>query len=210
MFRRGFQQTFTRSHQLVWRRSFASDVKVELPVRLYGLEARYANALFVAATKAGNLPAVEKDLTTILDWTKTSSAFSSYIHNPVISRADKIADMAKVSKGMNDITQGFLNVLAANGRLGDLEGVLGQFATLIRAQRKIVEATVVSADELTKKQKKAVEAAISAGYLEKGESLSLELKVDPALIGGLQIQIGDRFLNLSTASLISDASKYLV
>lgn len=178
---------------------------MELPKDLYGLHARYANALYVAATKNGSLGAVETDVNEFKELVKGSPEFRTYLRNPIISRSDKEADLNRISKGMNETTRGFLGVLASNGRLGDVEKVIDRFQELMRAQRGLVAATVISAEPLNKKQLAKVKQAIAKGYLDesKGENLELEAKVDPSILGGLQIQIGDRFLDLSIQARVN-------
>lgn len=191
------------------KKSKAEAVTVKLPVQLFGLSARYANALFVSAVKSSTLPAVETDLKQIKEWTATSESFKQYLANPVVSRQDKVKDMEKVSVGMNDTTRGLLAVLAENGRLVELSKVIDTFDILLSAQRGIVKATVTTSESLAAKQLGGIEKAISAGYLEKGQTLELAVKVEPAILGGLQVQIGDRFLDLSVQSEINNVAKVL-
>jgi F-type H+-transporting ATPase subunit O len=183
--------------------------EVDLPIQLYGLEARYANALYVAAVRAKTLPAVEDDLKTISQWAESNAAWKNYLSNPIISRTDKVADMAKVSQGMNDTTRGFLNVLAENGRLVEVNKIIKSFNTILNAKRGIVDATVTAAEELSAKQLKTITSAITTGYLEKGQQLKMEVQIDPSIIGGLQVQIGDKFLDLSVNSDIKNLHKVL-
>ncbi|GBG30432.1 ATP synthase subunit O, mitochondrial [Hondaea fermentalgiana] len=207
---RGARVNGVAQMRLTGARGFAAaaDKKpVELPVQLYGLSARYANALFVACQRAQTLPSVEQDLATLKEWSTSNETFKSYINNPVISRQDKVKDMSKISEGMNDTTRGFLTVLAENGRLNELDKVLDTFQILLNAQRGVVEATVTAAEDLTSKQLKSIEKAITSGYLDKGQSLNLKVKVDEGIVGGLQVQIGDRFLDLSVASQMNGIAK---
>jgi F-type H+-transporting ATPase subunit O len=182
---------------------------VKLPVQLYGLSARYANAVYVAATRAGSLDAVEADLKTVAGWQKSNKKFAEYVANPIISRTDKAADMKKITVGMNETTKGLLTVMAENGRLGELPAVIKTFGTLMSAKRGIVEATVTAAEPLSAQQESALKQAITAGYLEKGQSLKMSIKVEPSIIAGLQVQIGDKFLDLAISSEINSVAKYL-
>jgi len=194
-------------------RSFSAAAKrepVELPAKLFGLGARYANALFTSAVRAKALPNVESDLKALAQIQKESPVFAEYLKNPIIPFEEKAADMDKVSAGMCDTTRGFLNVVAQNNRLGELNKILRSFQLLLNAQRGIVEATVTSSEDLSAKQLKSIEQAISSGYLSDGQSLNLTVKVAPAILGGLQIQVGDKFLDLSVASSINNIQKVLV
>jgi F-type H+-transporting ATPase subunit O len=182
---------------------------VKLPVQLYGLSARYANAVYVAATRAGSLDAVEADLKTVAGWQKSSKKFAEYVANPIISRTDKAADMKKITVGMNETTKGLLSVMAENGRLRELPAVIKTFGTLMSAKRGIVEATVTAAEALSAQQESALKQAITSGYLEKGQSLKMSIKIEPSIIAGLQVQIGDKFLDLAISSEINSVAKYL-
>lgn len=152
----------------------AASQAVKFPIQLYGLHARYANALYSAAVKSkcgnkpihlkqqtintlttdrrtgGNLKKVETDLAQVKSWLNEKPAFKTYLKNPIVQRSEKKVDMDKISKGMNDTTRGFLMVLAENGRLADLEKVLNTFDRLIDAERGVVKATVTSAEALGK------------------------------------------------------------
>lgn len=185
------------------------DGHVALPVQLYGVHARYANALYVAATKAGSITNVEADFNVIQSWLKTNPSFSKYLNNPIIRKSEKLADIEKISKGMNDTTRGFLSVLTSNGRLSDLEKVMSTFGILMNARSGTVEATVTTAEPLTPNVLKNVEKSILNSYLEKGQSLKLTTKVDPTILGGLQVKIGERFIDLSVSSKISKYEKLL-
>mmetsp|Transcript_16404 Transcript_16404/g.19923 ORF Transcript_16404/g.19923 Transcript_16404/m.19923 type:complete len:211 (+) Transcript_16404:153-785(+) len=186
------------------RRSFSTEAaKVDLPIQLFGLPATYANALFKTATRANALPAVEKDLASFKKLIESSEQLKNYLNNPVISRKDKAEDINKISAKMSDTTRGFLGVLAENGRLGELTKIMSTFDELMKAKQGIVEATVVSAQPLTKRQLKEVEEAVTANHLESGKKLQLNAEVDPSILGGLQLQIADKFLDLSIQSRIN-------
>jgi len=181
---------------------------VQLPLSLYGTSARYANALFVSASRSGELAAVQKDLTTVSSWLK-DGVFAEYTKNPVISRADKTKDMVAISKGMTNCSRGFLAVLAENGRLRELGGVISTFDKLMAAQSGIVDAVVTSPFALSAAQAKSVEDSIKQGYLKKGQTLKMDLHTDESLLGGLQVQIGDQFLDLSSARELNNIHAHL-
>ena len=189
----------------VLARPFSTEGKaadVPLPINLYGLPARYANALFKTAYRAGALADVDAELKSFGELMTTNEALKSYLKNPVISRKDKAEDMGKICKGMSELTRGFFGVLAENGRLQEVPKIIDTFDQLMKAQRGEVEATVITAAPLTKKELTSVRNTITENYLEEGKTLMLNQKVDEAILGGLQLQVGDRFLDLSIQSKI--------
>jgi F-type H+-transporting ATPase subunit O len=79
----------------------------------------------------------------------------------------------------------------------------------MRASRGQVLSVVTSADELTKAQLKSLEDSFKASFLGPGETLIMDTKVDPTIMGGLQVQIGDKFMDLSLANKVNRMNKML-
>ena len=92
-------------------RSFAADAKppagkaaaaaaeVEVPLKLFGLPARYASALFVAASKAAALPTVEKELATVVELANTNATFGSFLADPSLTNSEKLKGIASITEG---------------------------------------------------------------------------------------------------------------
>merc|ERR1711893_47864 len=86
---------------------------VQAPIQLFGLEGRYAHALYSAATKQKKLEVVEKDLNGFKDVMTKDSKFSSFLLDPSIKRKDKATAIGAASKKMNysDVTSNFLSAM---------------------------------------------------------------------------------------------------
>lgn len=195
------------------KKAAPSVAHVKMPVALYGEYATYANALYRAASRssATALSEVGRDLGTFSGFIKSTPALKNYLVNPIISRGDKVTDMNQLSSKMNlnNITRGFLAVLAENGRLHQVELIIGKFDELMKAKHGIVEATVKTATVMNDSEKGALSEAVRASYLEKGKKLKLTYVIDKSILGGLQLQIGDKFLDLSVQSQINKISSVL-
>jgi F-type H+-transporting ATPase subunit O len=179
-------------------------------LQLFGLHARYANALYSVASKDKALDAVEKELLLIEETIKKEPNFASFLNDPTIARANKKEDISKVmEKGkFSKPVAGLFEVLAENGRLPDALGVIGAYKQLMSAYRGEVHAKVTSADPLTKAQLDQVKKALGA-RIEKGETLLLETIVDPEILGGLKVQIGNYFIDLSLSTKIDKINTLL-
>jgi len=189
-------------------RSMATDPAHQPPISVFGTAARYANATYVAASKAGNLDTVESELNGLSKAAVESPAFAGFLDNPLISRDDKASQIEGIlsEKKVSMITTNLCSVMAGNARLSELPKVADVFASLMKAKRGEVDATIISADPLTKRETEAVAAAIKA--TSKGASeVVISSKVDPSIIGGIQVQIGDQFLDLSIKSKIEEVSR---
>lgn len=186
-------------------RAFSAEHKP--PIDLYGLHARYANATFTAASKAGNLEKVEGELLALKATAETNETFASFLENPMISRNNKISQVESLLKGKTTMTTlNLMTTLAGNARLNELTKITDSYSKLMKASRGQVEATIISAEELTKTQTDAIASAMKA-QIGDGKQVMLTTKVDPSIIGGLQVQVGDQFLDLSVSSKIDSISR---
>mmetsp|Transcript_14752 Transcript_14752/g.16898 ORF Transcript_14752/g.16898 Transcript_14752/m.16898 type:complete len:207 (+) Transcript_14752:73-693(+) len=184
-----------------------SDTSHKPMIDIYGIPARYANATYVAASKAGILEQVENELLALQQTAQTNAAFAGLLENPLISRANKVSKMTELlSEKASTTTLNLMTTLAGNARLNELDKIVSTFSELMKAKRGIVEATITSAESLTKAQTDAIQKAMKA-QVGEGKQVMLTSKVDPSIIGGLQVQIGDKFLDLSVASKINVISR---
>eukprot|EP00543_Licmophora_paradoxa_P003502 CAMPEP_0202451488 /NCGR_PEP_ID=MMETSP1360-20130828/9909_1 /ASSEMBLY_ACC=CAM_ASM_000848 /TAXON_ID=515479 /ORGANISM="Licmophora paradoxa, Strain CCMP2313" /LENGTH=211 /DNA_ID=CAMNT_0049070071 /DNA_START=118 /DNA_END=753 /DNA_ORIENTATION=+ len=177
------------------------------PLDIYGIHARYANATYTAASKAGTLDRVEKELQGLKASAETSVAFKHFLENPLISRDSKVQQITSMLKSKSSVTTlNLMTTLAGNARLMELPKISDSFSALMKAKRGQVEATITSAEELTKAQTDSITKAMKA-QIGEGKQVMLTTKVDPSIIGGLQVQIGDQFLDLSVSSKIDAISR---
>jgi F-type H+-transporting ATPase subunit O len=183
-------------------RSMASDAEHRPLIQLNGLAARYANATYVAASKAGILEQVEKELAGLASTAATSVKFSQFLENPLISRDAKTKAVEGLDK-ISPITRNLLVTMAGNARLSELTKVASTFQQLMKAKRGEVDAKIISAEPLSDKVMKDVQAAMQS-QVPKGKTVIIQAVTDPSIVGGLQVQIGDQFLDLSVKSRVEE------
>ncbi|KAL1850922.1 ATP synthase F0 subcomplex subunit OSCP atp5 [Paecilomyces lecythidis] len=186
---------------------------VRPPVALFGIDGTYASALYTAAAKTSALDSAAKALANLHETFKKDPKLSTILGAPTLSNSDKqqiIEELQKVAGGDKDgILKNFLNTLAENNRLGALEGVCDKFATLMSAHRGEIELNITSAQELDNKTIQRIEKAVSKSEFSQGKKLKVVSKVNPDVIGGLVVEIGDRTIDLSVSSRIAKLNKAL-
>jgi len=203
MFSSVIRQTARRAPAL---RQF-SDASHKPLIQLHGIPARYANATYVAASKAGTMDRVEEELLALQQTAKSNVAFASFLENPLISRDNKVLKVTELlSEKACPTTINLMTTLAGNARLSELDKIVNTYSKLMKAKRGIVEATITSAEPLNKNQTDAIQKAMKT-QVGKGKQVMLTSKVDASIVGGLQVQIGDQFLDLSVASKIDAISR---
>jgi len=192
------------------RRTMATEAAHRPPLDLYGLNARYANATYVAASKSSSLEKVEGELLAIKASAESSKEFASFLENPLISRDAKSKQVEDLLKGKaSPVTLNLMTTLAGNARLNNIVGITDNYVQLMKAKRGEVEATIISAEPLNKTQTAAVSEAMKSQFPE-GAKVVLKTEVNPGILGGLQIQIGDKFLDLSVGSRIEEVGRTVV
>ena len=178
------------------------------PVKIHGIHARYANAAYVAASKQGILDQVSSELNALLEATKKHAGLKNLLENPIVSREEKSSALETLLAGSaSPVTMNLLTTMAGNARLAEYEKVVGVYEEFMKATRGEVEATIISADPLTKAQTDQISKAIEAELGGSAKKVILSTEVDESLLGGLQVQIGDKFLDLSVSSRIDALSR---
>lgn len=155
---------------------------------------RYAAALIDLAAKDKLTDKVEKDIQALGAMIAGSGDLQAVIRSPLLGRDEQGKAMAALSKkaGFQALTQNFLGVLVNNGRLNALESVIEAAAREFSRRRGEVSAQVMTAAPLSSGQTENLQKAISRAV---GANVSLDVKVDPAILGGLVVTIGSRMID---------------
>ena len=160
------------------------------------LGGRYALALFELARDAKSIDAVESSLATIRDALDQSGDFRDLTTSPLVSREQAGAAVlaAADAMGIDKTTRDFLGVLAHNRRLRDLPAIIRAFRTLASRHRGEATAEVASAHPLTDDQVAELKQQLRTRV---GREVSIDLTVDPSLLGGLVVRLGSQMIDSS-------------
>jgi F-type H+-transporting ATPase subunit delta len=161
-----------------------------------GLAGRYAVALFELARDARTIEAVEASLAMVRDALDQSPEFRTLTTSPLVSRkdAEKGVEAAADAMGLDSTTKKFLGVLAENRRLGQLPQIARAFRALAAQHRGETTAEVTSAHPLSPSQVDALKQQLRARI---GRDVTVDLAVDPSLLGGLVVKIGSQMIDSS-------------
>ncbi|KAE8286048.1 ATP synthase subunit O, mitochondrial [Larimichthys crocea] len=182
---------------------------VRPPIQVYGVEGRYATALFSAASKQNKLDQVEQELGKVTTLIKDPK-LSSIVMNPHVKRSlkQKTFNDALAKAKVSPITINLINVLADNGRLTLTGDVIAAFGKMMSAHRGEVICSVTTAQPLDAASLGELKVALN-GFLQKGETIKLETKSDPAILGGMIVSIGDKYVDMSTKTKIQKLTKLI-
>jgi len=190
--------------------SASNNAVIRTPVAVYGIDGRYASALYSAASKQKALDAVEKDLTKVAATLKSDPRLADFLNDPSVQKSLKVDGLGGVADKMklNPLSKNLLLAMAENNRFTFIPGVASSFSTIMSAHRGEVVCTVTTAKALDGAMAKEVEAALNS-FLKKGQKAHIAYAVDPALVGGMVVSIGDKFCDMSMASKLNKYSELL-
>ena len=158
--------------------------------------APYAQALLSIAKSKDSVDDLSQTAGALLELLKESDSLRAFLENPVANVDAKKGVLKQVlGDDANTQMKNFLMRLVDKGRIYLVEPVLQQFQAQVRELKQTVLAEVVSAIELTDEQKETVRQKVKG--ITNAQSVELESSVDPALIGGVIIQIGSQVLDAS-------------
>jgi F-type H+-transporting ATPase subunit delta len=155
---------------------------------------RYSAALFELAEQQSALDVVALDLRNLKVLIAGIEDVRRLLRSPVLSRVaqQKALDALSERVGFNGLTRNFLGLVARNRRLAALVGIADAFLNRLAAKRGEVTAQVATAVPLNETQVGAIGAALKSVV---GSNVTLDVTVDPGLLGGLVVKVGSRLVD---------------
>jgi F-type H+-transporting ATPase subunit delta len=152
----------------------------------------YAEAVFRMAKEENDLAGWSSRVATLAAIV-SDARVAALIADPAIS-ADRVAGLITEVAGADLGERGgnFVKLLAENGRLTVLPEIAAQFETLKANAEGTLEATITSAQELTQAQIDDLVAGLKAKF---NRAVNVQVTVDPELIGGAVIAVGDQVID---------------
>lgn len=153
------------------------------------LAKRYAKALADVAAASGELEPVARELAECADLLRAQRELRQFFANPSILKRNKLAAFGEIAgrMGLRTLTATFLRVVLEAGRLGALDGILRAYEGLVDERLNRVRAQVTAAVALDP----ATEQQLRQRLRERlGREVVLEVREDPALLGGIVTRVG--------------------
>jgi F-type H+-transporting ATPase subunit delta len=159
---------------------------------------RYAKALFALAKKAGKKAPAEygKDLEAFAAVLEASPDLLRVFANPVIAAEDKKAVLAGVvdKLGLKPNVVNFLSLLADKERLPIILEVAAYYRSLLDESEGVLRGQLVTAYALAEPRQDQIKTKLEK---QSGKKLVLSFAVDPAILGGVLLKVGDKVLDAS-------------
>jgi ATP synthase F1 delta subunit len=164
----------------------------------------YATALFAAAQDRGKLDAIRDQLAQFVDALEGSKDLRLFLFSPYFSSAEKIEGLKRTVTDAEPEFLNFLELLLEKGRMPVIFRIRRQYDALWDKENKRLGVTVTSAVELDPEIAKRIGKEIEE---QTGNTVELESRVDPDILGGLVLQVGNMVLDTSIRNRLEKLRK---
>lgn len=173
---------------------------------VFTVASRYAKSLIDLSKEQGKLDLVKGDMEQLIGVLKQNPELMAVLRNPIM-KTDKKKSILKAlfQDKIEPTILSFFNILINKGRGGILYDIALEFVREYNEVKGIVNATVVSAAKLSEENFNQLKAQIAQ---QINAEVILTNTVDPSLIGGFVVKVGDRQVDASIAGKLNKLEKH--
>jgi F-type H+-transporting ATPase subunit delta len=165
---------------------------------------RYAKAILEIATSKSVAEQVNNDMITIASTINGNAELSGFIQNPTISVEIKEKALLEVFAAVNPVTKSLFHLLFVNKRFEILEAIAVNYKQLFDEMNGVEVAKVTTAIPMDAELETKIMAKIATFSSKK---ITIENTVDPSIIGGFILRIGDQQYNASVANRLQELKR---
>ena len=161
-----------------------------------GMAGRYANALFDLALESDAVDNIKSDLDRFDALVEESADLERLVRSPVFGADEQEKALHQVldRAGIGGLAAKFVLLVTANRRLFAVREMIRAYRALVARHKGELTAQVTVAEPLGDAHRAAIQDALNA---VTGKHVGLDVKVDPAIIGGLVVKLGSRMVDSS-------------
>ncbi len=161
-----------------------------------GMAGRYATALFELALENNTVDAVKGDFARFDARVAESDDLRRLVRSPVFAAETqgKALDAVLDKVGIDGLSAKFLRLVTANRRLFAVRDIVRAYRAMVARHKGEISAQVTVAEPLSDAHRGAITEALKS---VTGKDVGLDVKVDPAIIGGLVVKLGSRMVDSS-------------
>ena len=154
----------------------------------------YARSLFEAAQEAGRLETVRDQLGELADVVEGDRELQVFFFSPYLTSEDKKEGLRRAVDGADDLARNFLELLIDNHRMPALFKIRRELDALWDEENQLLPVQITSAVELDDQTVEQIGDQIAE---QTGRKVELSASVDPDVLGGLVVRVGNTVLDAS-------------
>ncbi len=173
------------------------------------IASRYAKSLLDLSKESNVLETVFENMKSLKAATDNRDLFLM-LKSPIINSKKKQDIVNEIfSPSFDKMSMGFMNLIITKGREEYLPAIANEFIAQYNTLKKNSTATLTSAVPLTEASLESIKAKLLASNITD-ETVEITVKVDPAILGGFIIEIGDKLYDASVAHKLETLKKKFV
>jgi F-type H+-transporting ATPase subunit delta len=172
-------------------------------VSLSGVAGRYALALYELASEKNAADDVAASLAAFQGLINESADLERLVKSPVFSAQEQVKALDAVldKAGISGIAANFIRLVASKRRLFVLSDMIAAYQELHDKAKGLVRADVTVSAPLRPEHESALRQALSG--VTGGKSVSLNVRTDPSIIGGIVVKLGSRMVDASVRTKLN-------
>ena len=167
---------------------------------------RYAEAVFQLGEEAGTLDQWQQDLETLAEVAGDTRAMA-VLENQKTPVQERLALLDRALTGMSPLARNLVSLLLSRNRLGLLPQIAQVFGEMQDRRNGVVRAQVVTAIPLGDDDQRAMRERLRT--MPGARDVRLQSDVDPSIIGGVVVRVGDKLIDGSTRSRLVQLRRQL-
>jgi F-type H+-transporting ATPase subunit delta len=164
----------------------------------------YARSLFEVAKDEGKLDPVREQLGQVADAVADNRDLQTFFFSPYFSSDEKKEGLTKVLEGADETVGNFLALLVEKHRMPALFRIRQRYEALWQDENKVLPVQITSAVELDESTVQNIGDRIGE---RTGRKIVLSSSVDPDILGGLVLQVGNNVLDASIRNRLENLRK---
>ena len=164
----------------------------------------YARALFAVASERGALDTVRQQLGEFVDALSADRQLEVFFVSPYFSSAEKKDGLTRLVEGADETFMNFLETLVERQRMPEIFHIRARYEELWDAEMKLLPVEVTSAVALDEATVRSIGERIGS---ETGNTVQLTTVVDPDMLGGIVLRVGNVILDASIRNRLNKLRK---
>jgi len=166
---------------------------------------RYAQGLLNFTKESGSTDAVFTEMGDMVKTIRNSKELQNFFASPVIDSKKKISIALEIFKGFSPVTQSLVQLIIKQGRESQMQNIAQEFVNKVNEMNGVQRITLTSATQLTEGN---IESVLkSTPLINHDNKFDVKTIIDPAILGGYILRVGDQQIDASVKSKLGKLKK---
>ena len=166
---------------------------------------RYAQGLLDFTQESGNTATIFAEMKDVVKIMKDSKELTNFFASPIIDAKNKIAVATEVFVNFSPVAQNLITLVIKQGRESHLQDIAQEFINKVEDLQGVQRVTLTVASELS--QKNVEDIVKSSSLVDHTKNYDLKVVVNPEIIGGYILRVGDQQVDTSVRTKLSQVKK---